>query len=49
MLDTVSAKPAEGVRIDFAALRATTYRLIRTVHTKRRNGRNAEPLLTPGR
>jgi 5-hydroxyisourate hydrolase len=46
MLDTVSGKPAEGVRIDFAALEGDTYRLIRTVHTNA-DGRNAEPLLTP--
>ncbi len=46
MLDTVSGKPAEGVRIDFAALDGETYRLIRTVHTNA-DGRNAEPLLTP--
>jgi 5-hydroxyisourate hydrolase len=46
MLDTVSGKPAEGVRIDFAVLEGETYRLIRTVHTNA-DGRNAEPLLTP--
>ena len=31
MLDTASGKPAEGVRIDFAALKGEAYRLIRTV------------------
>jgi len=31
MLDTASGKPAEGVRIDFAALEGEAYRLIRTV------------------
>jgi 5-hydroxyisourate hydrolase len=46
MLDTVSGKPAEGVRIDFAALEGDAYRLVRTVHTNA-DGRNAEPLLTP--
>jgi 5-hydroxyisourate hydrolase len=46
MLDTASGKPAEGVRIDFAALEGEAYRLIRTVHTNA-DGRNAEPLLTP--
>ena len=46
MLDTVSGKPAEGVRIDFAVLEGETYRLIRTVHPNA-DGRNAEPLLTP--
>jgi 5-hydroxyisourate hydrolase len=46
MLDIVSGKPAEGVRIDFSVLEGGTYRLIRTVHTNA-DGRNAEPLLTP--
>ena len=46
MLDTVSGKPAEGVRIDFAVLEGEAYRLVRTVHTNA-DGRNAEPLLTP--
>jgi 5-hydroxyisourate hydrolase len=46
MLDVVSGKPAEGVRIDFSVLEAGTYKLIRTVHTNA-DGRNAEPLLTP--
>jgi 5-hydroxyisourate hydrolase len=46
MLDTVSGKPAEGVRIDFSASDGDGYKLIRTVHTNA-DGRNAEPLLTP--
>jgi 5-hydroxyisourate hydrolase len=46
MLDTVSGKPAEGVKIDFSVLDAGAYHLIRTVHTNA-DGRNAEPLLTP--
>jgi 5-hydroxyisourate hydrolase len=46
MLDTVSGKPAEGVRIDFSVLDSSTYQLVRTVHTNA-DGRNAEPLLTP--
>ncbi len=45
MLDTVSGKPAENVRIDFSVLDGETYRFIRTVHTNA-DGRNAEPLLT---
>ena len=45
MLDVASGKPAEGVRIDFAALDGDAYRLVRTVHTNA-DGRNAEPLLT---
>lgn len=45
MLDVASGKPAEGVRIDFAALDGDGYRFIRTVHTNA-DGRNAEPLLT---
>ena len=45
MLDTVSGKPAEGVRIDFSVADGDGYRLIRTVHTNA-DGRNAEPLLT---
>jgi 5-hydroxyisourate hydrolase len=46
MLDTVSGKPAEGVKIDFSVLDGSTYQLVRTVHTNA-DGRNAEPLLTP--
>jgi 5-hydroxyisourate hydrolase len=46
MLDTMSGKPAEGVRIDFSVLDGGAYRLIKTVHTNV-DGRNAEPLLTP--
>jgi 5-hydroxyisourate hydrolase len=46
MLDTMSGKPAEGVRIDFSVLDGSAYRLIKTVHTNV-DGRNAEPLLTP--
>jgi 5-hydroxyisourate hydrolase len=46
MLDTMSGKPAEGVRIDFSVLDGGAYRLIKTVHTNM-DGRNAEPLLTP--
>ena len=46
MLDTVSGKPAAGVRIDFSELVGEDYKLIRTVHTNA-DGRNAEPLLTP--
>ena len=45
MLDVVSGKPAEGVRIDFAVLDGETYRPVTTVHTNV-DGRNAEPLLT---
>lgn len=46
VLDTVSGKPAEGVKIDFSVLEGAAYRLIRTVHTNA-DGRNGEPLLTP--
>ena len=46
VLDTVSGKPAEGVRIDFSVLDGTAYHLIRTVHPNA-DGRNGEPLLTP--
>jgi 5-hydroxyisourate hydrolase len=46
VLDTVSGKPAEGVKIDFSVLEGSAYRLIRTVHTNA-DGRNGEPLLTP--
>jgi len=46
MLDTVSGKPAEDVRIDFSVLDGETYKAVRTVHTNA-DGRNAEPLLTP--
>jgi 5-hydroxyisourate hydrolase len=46
VLDTVSGKPAEGVRIDFSVFEGNAYRLIRTVHTNA-DGRNGEPLLTP--
>ena len=46
MLDTMSGKPAEGVRIDFSVVDGGAYRLIKTVHTNV-DGRNAEPLLTP--
>src|SRR5258708_7589539 len=46
MLDTMSGKPAEGVKIDFSVLEGSAYRLIKTVHTNV-DGRNAEPLLTP--
>jgi 5-hydroxyisourate hydrolase len=46
VLETVSGKPAEGVKIDFSVLEGTAYRLIRTVHTNA-DGRNGEPLLTP--
>src|ERR1700709_1289317 len=46
MLDTMSGKPAEGVKIDFSVLEGNAYRLIRTVHTNA-DGRNGEPLLTP--
>ena len=46
VLDTVSGKPAEGVRIDFSVFEGSVYRLIRTVHTNA-DGRNGEPLLTP--
>ena len=45
MLDVANGKPAEGVRIDFAALDGDGYRSLRTVHTNA-DGRNAEPLLT---
>jgi len=45
MLDAMSGKPAEGVRIDFSVLDGGAYRLIKTVHTNA-DGRNAEPLLT---
>ena len=45
MLDVVTGKPAEGVRIDFAVLDGETYRPMTTVHTNV-DGRNAEPLLT---
>jgi 5-hydroxyisourate hydrolase len=53
MLDTVSGKPAAGVRIDFAVLEGDNYRPIKTVHTNV-DGRNDQPLLTgdtmrPGR
>ena len=46
MLDTVSGKPAEGVRIDFSEADGDGYKFVRTVHTNA-DGRNAEPLLTP--
>lgn len=45
MLDVANGKPAEGVRIDFAAFDGDAYRHVRTVHTNA-DGRNAEPLLT---
>ena len=45
MLDVMSGKPAEGVRIDFSVLTSDSYKLVRTVHTNA-DGRNAEPLLT---
>jgi 5-hydroxyisourate hydrolase len=46
VLDTVSGKPAEGVKIDFSVLEGNAYRLIRSVLTNA-DGRNGEPLLTP--
>ena len=46
VLDTVSGKPAEGVKIDFSVFEGSEYRLVRTVHTNA-DGRNGEPLLTP--
>ena len=45
MLDVANGKPAEGVRIDFAALDGDAYRCVRTGRTDA-DGRNAEPLLT---
>ncbi len=45
MLDLVSGKPAEGVRIDFAVLDRDAYHPVRTVYTNA-DGRNSEPLLT---
>jgi 5-hydroxyisourate hydrolase len=52
MLDTVSGKPAAGVRIDLSILDGDRYRLIKTVHTNA-DGRTDGPLLaadmfTPG-
>jgi 5-hydroxyisourate hydrolase len=44
MLDTMNGIPAEGVRIDFAALDGDTYRLIATVRTNA-DGRTPQPLL----
>jgi 5-hydroxyisourate hydrolase len=53
MLDTVSGKPAAGVRIDVSILDGDRYRLIKTVHTNA-DGRTDVPLLAadafaPGR
>src|SRR5882757_9694508 len=45
VLDTVSGKPADGVKIDFSVLEGSAYRLFRTIHTNV-DGRNPEPLLT---
>ena len=45
VLDVVTGKPAEGVRIDFSVLDGEAWRAVRTVHTNE-DGRNAEPLLT---
>jgi 5-hydroxyisourate hydrolase len=44
MLDTMNGIPAEGVRIDFAALDGETYRLLATVRTNA-DGRSPQPLL----
>lgn len=53
VLDTVSGKPAAGVRIDLSLLEGDRYRLIKTVHTNA-DGRTDAPLLAadafaPGR
>jgi 5-hydroxyisourate hydrolase len=53
MLDTVSGKPAAGVRVDLSILDGDRYRLIKTVHTNA-DGRTDAPLLAaaafaPGR
>jgi 5-hydroxyisourate hydrolase len=45
VLDTTTGRPAEGVRIDFAAANGETFRFIRTVTTNA-DGRNGSPLLT---
>jgi 5-hydroxyisourate hydrolase len=44
MLDTMNGIPAEGVRIDFAALDGDTYRLLATMRTNA-DGRTPQPLL----
>ena len=44
-LDTVSGRPAAGVRVDLARLDGETYRHLKTVHTNS-DGRTDAPLLS---